>query len=73
MSEAMPESITAMRTATYDVAQIVEDIAEEQDKRPEEVTLEEVMDRINDYAIEDLATSRQGIIFQDQYGGEVEL
>ncbi len=73
ITETMPESITAMRTVTYDVQQIVEDIAEANEKPTSEVTLEEVMDRIADYATEDLAYARNGIIYQDQNGGEVEL
>ena len=69
----MPESITAMMTVTYDTQQIIEFIAEANDKPTSEVTLEEVMDRVTDYATEDLAYSRNGIIYQDQNGGEIDV
>jgi hypothetical protein len=69
----MPESITAMMTVTYDTQQIIEFIAEANDKPTSEVTLEEVMDRVADYATEDLAYSRNGIIYQDQNGGEIDV
>jgi hypothetical protein len=69
----MPESITAMRATTYNVEQIIQDIAEVEERPIESVTLDEVMDRIADYATEDLASSRNVIIYQDQDGGEIEL
>lgn len=72
-TETLPESITAMRTVTYDVRQIIEDLAECHDKKEEEITLADVVDYIHDLAIEDLATSRMGIIFQDENGGEIDL
>lgn len=72
METLIPESITAMRTVTYNTQQIVEDIAEANDKPISEVTLEEVMDRVEDYATEYLAHSHNKIIYQDQDGGEIE-
>ena len=72
MSKTMPESITAMRTVTYNTEQIIEDIAEANEKPASEVTIEEVMEWVADNATEDLAYSRNGIIYQDQDGGEID-
>lgn len=71
MAIEMPDSITAMRAVTYNTHQIAEDIAEANDKPISEVTLEEVMDRVADYATEDLASSHNKIIYQDQNGEPV--
>ena len=72
MPKTMPESITAMRTVTYNTEQIIEDIAEASEKPASEVTIEEVMEWVADNATEDLAYSRNGIIYQDQDGGEID-
>ena len=72
MPKTMPESITAMRTVTYRTEQIIEDIAEASEKPASEVTIEEVMEWVADNATEDLAYSRNGIIYQDQDGGEID-
>jgi hypothetical protein len=72
-TRTMPESITAMRAVTYSTDQIIEDLAEAHEKPVSEVTLEEVMDWVSDNAVEDLAWARNGIIYQDQDGGEIEL
>jgi hypothetical protein len=70
-TKTMPESITAMRTMTYNTQQIIESIAEAHEKPVSEVTLEEVMDMVADYAVEDLAYSGNGIIYQDENGGDI--
>ena len=72
MPKTMPESITAMRTVTYSTEQIIEDIGEASEKPASEVTIEEVMEWVADNATEDLAYSRNGIIYQDQDGGEID-
>ena len=71
MSNTIPEVITAMRTVNYSTDQIIEDIAESREKPASEVTIEEVMDWVADNATEDLAYSRNGIIYVDGNGGEI--
>ena len=69
----LPERVNAIRTVTYNVASIVETIVEMNagDVKAEDVTLEEVLDIIAEWATEDLANSRTGIIYQDQNGEEL--
>ena len=72
----MPESITAMRAVTYSTDQIIEDLAEAYEKPVSEVTLEEVMEWIEDNAYADLShIGNYGfrIIYHDQDGREIEL
>ena len=71
-TRALPKVITAMRAVSYTTEQIIELIAEVNEKPISEVTLEEVMDRVADYAVEDLAYSGNNIIYQDGNGGEIE-
>jgi len=70
-TKALPKVITAMRAVSYTTEQIIELIAEVNEKPMSEVTLEEVMDRIADYAVEDLAYSGNGIVYQDENGGDI--
>ena len=69
----LPERINAIRTVTYNVASIVETIVEMNagDVKAEDVTLDEVLDIISEWATEDLASSRMGIIYQDEDGEEL--
>ena len=69
----LPERITALVAVTYDVRQIVEDLTAWEDVEPESVTLEQVMERVKDYATEDVFNARNEIVFQDENGNEVEL
>ena len=63
-----------MKAFTYSVEEIVDDMANDNDVSPEEITLEMVIDRIKAWASEDLATSRNDLtIYRDQDGNEVEL
>jgi hypothetical protein len=70
----LPERINAMRVVSYNVASIVETLVEMNagDVKAEDVTLEEVLDIIGEWAVEDLANSRVGIIYQDENGEELE-
>ena len=70
----LPERINAVRAVTYNVASIEETIVEMNagDVKAEDVTLEEVLDIIAEWATEDLASSRVGIIYQDENGEEVD-
>ena len=69
----LPERVNAIRTVTYNVASIVETIVEMNagDVKAEDVTLDEVLDIIAEWATEDLSSSRKEIIYQDQNGEEV--
>lgn len=71
MKEQLPKSITAMRAVTYDVARVVEDLMEGEERKPEDITLEDVLDYIYSWANEDLSSARREIIFQDENGKEV--
>jgi hypothetical protein len=68
----LPERINAIKCITYDVQQIVESIMAEQELEADEVTLEMVMDRINDWVEEDFAHDvADSTIFQDENGEEL--
>ena len=71
MSTSLPERINAMRLVYYDVKQLVTDMAEASQKDQSEITLDEVMGVIADYATEDLASSYMRIIYQDENGEEL--
>lgn len=73
-TETMPESITAMKAITYDVRQVVEALMAENEIEANEVTLEMVMERIDQWASGDLTESQDDLImYRDQDGGEIEL
>lgn len=63
----LPTVITATRTVSYRVDSIVTDLLDMET----EPTLETVLDYIKDWANEDLASSRVGIIYQDQDGNSL--
>lgn len=69
----LPERITALVAVTYDVEQIVEDLTQWKDVEPDSVTLEQVMERVKDYATEDVFDAGNEIVFQDEQGNEVEV
>ena len=71
MTTRLPERINAMRLVSYDVKQLVTDMAEASQKDQSEITLDEVMGVIADYATEDLASSYMRIIYQDENGEEL--
>ena len=54
MGEQLPQKITAMVKVTYDVPAIVADAREVEGQENKEFTLEEIMNWIEDYALEDL-------------------
>ena len=69
----LPERINAIRTATYNVASIVETIVEMNagDVKAEDVTLDEVLDIIAEWATEDLGSKHMKVIYQDENGEEL--
>ena len=72
----LPERITAMRTVTYDVQTIVQDILNNRaEDEGDEVTLDEVMGVIEEYIYDDLGspiTRLREITIQDENGYEIE-
>ena len=73
-TKTLPKVINAMKVITYEVDSLVEIISNDNLIEPEEVTLEMIMERIEEWASSDLAESRDDlIIYQDQDGGEIEL
>ena len=71
MKTTLPTRITAMRLMSYDVRQIANDMAEASEKDISEITLDDVMNAVADYATEDLASSYIRIIYQDENGVEL--
>lgn len=74
MNNTLPKRINAMKVISYEVEAIVETLVGENDIRPDEVTLEMIMDRIDDWASSDLSEARDDlIIYQDENGEEIEV
>lgn len=63
--------VTAMRVVSYDVEQVRLGIAELNEISIEEVSEQEAMELIYGWASEDLGTTSNDIIFQDEDGNEV--
>jgi hypothetical protein len=64
--ELLPQRINAMKVASYDVQEIVGYISDGLEKPVEEITLEDVLDWIEDDVNMDIAGSN--VIFQDENG-----
>jgi hypothetical protein len=65
----LPERINAMKVASYDVQEIVGYISDGLEKPIEEITLEDVLEWIEDDVDMDIAGSN--VIFQDENGEEL--
>ena len=63
----LPERINAIKTITYDVPVIVEDL---EDMGMEDIDLDVVMEYIQEWVFEDFG-GNSGIIFQDENGEEL--
>ena len=70
-TKTIPTSITATRAVTFNTERIALDIAEENDKPFSEVTLEEVMARVEEWADEDLSSAYERNYYVDENGEEV--
>lgn len=70
MSEELPQKIVAIKTTTYDVGKAIDDIIECFEKPKEDVTLDEVLQWVSDWAIEDLS-QKNTIFFLDENGTEL--
>lgn len=70
---SLPTKINAMRVVTYDVNQeMIEDLMERHECSKEELTTEHIIDYVGDWAIDDLSTTYNGTIFQDQDGNTLQ-
>ena len=67
--QKLPERINAMKVSSYDVQEIVGYISDGLEKPVEEITLEDVLEWIEDDVNMDIAGSN--VIFQDENGGEL--
>ena len=65
----LPERINAMKVVSYDVQEIVDYISNGLEKPIEDITLEDVLDWIEDDVDIDVAGSN--VIFQDENGEEL--
>ena len=83
---SLPERVNVMRLISYDVATIVEQIKADRDSEviydkdgsrrlsaDEPITIEEVVDRIENYCYDDFAGEVRlaDLIFQDENGNEI--
>lgn len=57
-TRTMPETITAMRSITYETDQVVSYVAEAYEKPSDEVTYEEVVEWVKENAYEDFTEQR---------------
>ena len=64
----LPERINVMRVVSYEVNQIVNDLKEVEQG---EITLDDVLDVVIDYALEDFGTNPKTLIYQDENGNEL--
>jgi hypothetical protein len=70
---SLPQKINAMRVVTYDVNdELIGDLMELHECSKEELTIENLIDYVGDWAIEDLASVHKGTIFQDQDGNTLQ-
>ena len=67
--QKLPERINAMKVVSYDVQEIVGYISDGLEKPIEEITLEDVLEWIEDDVDIDIAGSN--VIFQDENGAEL--
>jgi hypothetical protein len=65
----LPDTINAMKIITYDVKNIVESLIEN-DEQPREVTLEEVMEVVKAWAIDDFGDN-WNVFYQTDDGDEL--
>ena len=83
---SLPERVNVMRVISYDVATIVEQIKADRDSEviydkegsrrlsaDEPITIEDVVDRVENYCYDDFAgeVHLRDLIFQDENGNEI--
>jgi len=70
--ETLPKRINAMKCISYDVQQVAEMLMAENDMESHQITLEMIMDRINEWVEEDFMRDvSDTTIFQDENGEEI--
>ena len=68
----LPKVIKATRELNYSVnKELLEIIAEINEVEVDEVTLEQLVEHISDWAIEDLASSEVTVVLRDENGVEI--
>ena len=69
----LPERINVIRTVTYYVPDIVEQMCENNDNPDYDPDIEEIIDYIQDWVAEDHSScpSRHDLVYQDENGNEL--
>ena len=74
LTTQLPQRINAMKVISYDVQQVAKALMEEQEYQAHEITLEIIMETIEDWADKDfnLQGNFSDVIFQDENGEEID-
>jgi len=73
-TKTLPQAINAMKVITYEVDSLVEIISNDLQVEPHEITLEMIMERVEEWASTDITEGRDDfIIYQDENGSEIEV
>ena len=69
----LPERINVIRTVTYDVSALVDNLQEMNDDPNYQPDLEDIMSYIEDWVYEDMSAplSRHDVVYQDENGNEL--
>lgn len=68
----LPERINVMKVVSFVVADVVELIVSENPNRTQEVTIEDVMERVEGWAHEDFGVENaRFLVYQDENGEEL--
>ena len=70
MSEKLPTQINVLRAVSYDVSGIIESIKENEPDA--EITIESILDYIEDWVEADFGGLTKGLIYQDENGQEID-
>jgi len=68
---SLPERINVMRVMSYDVQQIIDDIIAANFVQPDEITIEDCLDWIEDWVADDFHYETSNLIYQDENGEEL--
>lgn len=70
---SLPERINVIRTVTYDVSALVDNLQEMNDDPNYQPDLEDIMSYIEDWVYEDMTSplSRHDVVYQDENGNEL--
>ena len=71
--ETLPERINVIRTITYTTKSIVEEIRTVLDDPHHNPDIDEVLEYIEDWVVEDMSSplSRHDLVYQDEFGEEL--